>query len=159
MYTSHISEEKHSKKKVAPKREATKKMNILNRKSGAGMKKSDSFKFNASKYDDFGRVSKHHTANCQKKSEARDLIIGEDEKKDLKQENIAGSEKYKVENISSLSESEIIKEMFGIEKFETSKNKNHSKSSLSCSNIKSRRKYRQYMNRPGGFNRPLSPIQ
>ncbi|KAH8583578.1 apicomplexan conserved motif [Cryptosporidium sp. chipmunk genotype I] len=158
MSQSRVSEQKYLKKNVALRKDATKNNNILNRKPGAAVKKLDSFKFDDSKYDVFGRVSKH-IFKFQKMNEIRDSVVNGNEKKDLEHEDIIDSEKYELKNTSPLSESEVIKEMFGIDRFETSKNKNHSTSSLSYFNIKSKRKYRQYMNRPGGFNRPLSPTQ
>ncbi|KAH0480226.1 MAG: hypothetical protein KVP17_000904 [Porospora cf. gigantea B] len=48
--------------------------------------------------------------------------------------------------------------VMGFEDFDTTKNKDHSASDLSGVNRKSKRKYRQFMNRQGGFNRPLSPV-
>ena len=48
--------------------------------------------------------------------------------------------------------------VMGFEEFDTTKNKDHSASDLSGVNRKSKRKYRQFMNRQGGFNRPLSPV-
>ncbi|KAL5367024.1 hypothetical protein CPHLJ_8g2880 [Cryptosporidium parvum] len=158
MCQNRISEHKYSRKKVVSKKDATKNLSILNKKIDATVKKLDSSKFGDSKYDDFGRLSKR-AFKFQRKCETKDSIINKHEKRDLEHENIISSEKCEVESNSPLSESEVIKEMFGIERFETSKNKNHSTSSLSCFSIKSKRKYRQYMNRPGGFNRPLSPTQ
>lgn len=157
MYQNCVSEQKYITKKFALKKETTKNTNIFNGKLAVGVRKSNSFKIDTSKYDDFGRVSKHIIKSH--KCETGDSRISEHEKKNLEHKTIIGSEKNEAGSTEVLSESEIIKEMFGIDKFETSKNKSHSTSSLSCSNIKSRRKYRQYMNRPGGFNRPLSPIQ
>lgn len=145
-------EQKYSKK-ISSKRGAITNTNNFSKDSISGVRKPDSFKVNSGKYDGFGRVSKSHTIHPQKKkNEKIDKNGPEIEQK-------IGSEKCNSKDISSISESELIKEMFGIEKFETSKNKSHSASSLSGFNAKSRRKYRQYMNRSGGFNRPLSPVQ
>ncbi|KAK9170976.1 Protein of unknown function (DUF1777) family protein [Cryptosporidium meleagridis] len=158
MCQNRISEQKYSRKKVVSKKDATKNLSILNKKIDTNVKRLNSSQFYDSKYDDFGRLSKP-TFRFQRKCETRDSIINKHEKRDLEHENIISSEKYELESNSPLSESDVIKETFGIEQFETSKNKNHSTSSLSCFSIKSKRKYRQYMNRPGGFNRPLSPTQ
>lgn len=46
----------------------------------------------------------------------------------------------------------------GFGAFDSSKGKDHTASDLSGVNKKTKRKYRQYMNRKGGFNRPLSPV-
>ncbi|KAJ1509169.1 hypothetical protein HMI56_006930 [Coelomomyces lativittatus] len=52
-------------------------------------------------------------------------------------------------------EEEKLKIVMGIQGFSTTKNKKHS--NISAVNIHKPREYRQYMNRKGGFNRPLSP--
>lgn len=113
----------------------------------------------SSKYDNFGRINKN--LFIKEKKIAKDQLntpkssnreSNDVEKKDFNNHNDL------IKN-NSESESELIKKFFGIEHFDTSKNKDHSSSSISCSNVKSKRKYRQYMNRPGGFNRLLSPTQ
>ncbi|UKK01970.1 cyclophilin-RNA interacting protein [Theileria orientalis] len=55
-------------------------------------------------------------------------------------------------------EEELLRSMMGISSFETTKNKKHEETSVSGVKKKSKRKYRQYMNRRGGFNHPLSPV-
>ncbi|KAH8740705.1 hypothetical protein FG386_002667 [Cryptosporidium ryanae] len=100
------------------------------------------------KYDYFGRINKkfqtsNYNYDSNKNSENKTNL--EEEKGNT--EMCLGSE----------SEADLIKKLFGIEDFDSSKNKDHSSSSKSCASIRTRRKYRQYMNRPGGFNRPLSP--
>ncbi|ANQ06752.1 Uncharacterized protein PCOAH_00011250 [Plasmodium coatneyi] len=56
-----------------------------------------------------------------------------------------------------LSEGELLKKVMGISEFSTTDNKCHNETDLSGINRRTKRKYRQYMNRRGGFNRPLSP--
>eukprot|EP00920_Eleutheroschizon_duboscqi_P004097 GHVT01009513.1.p1 GENE.GHVT01009513.1~~GHVT01009513.1.p1 ORF type:complete len:215 (-),score=37.00 GHVT01009513.1:774-1418(-) len=58
----------------------------------------------------------------------------------------------------NLSEGEMLTRMMGFGNFDTSKGKPHAAAECSGVNVKTKRKYRQYMNRKGGFNRPLSPI-
>lgn len=48
-------------------------------------------------------------------------------------------------------------ELFGFDSFRSSKGQEHTESDASLANKRTKRKYRQYMNRVGGFNRPLSP--
>ncbi|SBT32811.1 conserved protein, unknown function [Plasmodium ovale wallikeri] len=61
------------------------------------------------------------------------------------------------EREEDLSEGELLKKMMGITEFATSENKCHNQTDMSGINRRTKRKYRQYMNRRGGFNRPLSP--
>ncbi|GJQ14998.1 hypothetical protein GpartN1_g6789.t1 [Galdieria partita] len=42
--------------------------------------------------------------------------------------------------------------------FDTTKGKHVQGNDVGAANIKHKRVYRQYMNRPGGFNRPLDPV-
>ncbi|KAK6590221.1 hypothetical protein RS030_172675 [Cryptosporidium xiaoi] len=100
------------------------------------------------KYDDFGRLNKKlYTSNYN-----CNTVENLENKKNFKEKK-SDTEIH----LSDESEADQIKKLFGIEDFDSSKNKDHSSSSRSYANIRSRRKYRQYMNRPGGFNRPLSP--
>lgn len=62
------------------------------------------------------------------------------------------------ENEEELTEEQQLQRLMGISQFDTTKNKDHAASDLSGTNKKTKRKYRQYMNRRGGFNRPLSPV-
>jgi U4/U6.U5 tri-snRNP-associated protein 3 len=48
--------------------------------------------------------------------------------------------------------------MFGFGDFETSKNREHIDESAVSKEFRNKRTYRQYMNRRGGFNRPLDRI-
>ena len=54
-------------------------------------------------------------------------------------------------------EIEMLKVM-GFAGFDTTKNKHVDGNASGCVNIQEKRKYRQYMNRKGGFNKPLDPI-
>merc|ERR1712087_537874 len=63
----------------------------------------------------------------------------------------------KKEDLSSLTTEEMMKRVGLPVGFDTSKDKpGDEASTLSGARIKSRRQFRQYMNRRGGFNRPLS---
>lgn len=59
---------------------------------------------------------------------------------------------------TELTEDQLMAKLMGVTEFSTTKGKDHSISDLSGANKKTRRRYRQYMNRRGGFNRPLSPV-
>lgn len=48
--------------------------------------------------------------------------------------------------------------LMGFEGFETSKGKKVDGNDTGVANVLRKRRYRQYMNRRGGFNRPLDPI-
>eukprot|EP01069_Polyplicarium_translucidae_P010429 Polyplicarium_translucidae@DN3379_c1_g1_i1.p4 len=61
-------------------------------------------------------------------------------------------------SLSNLTEEQLMAKLMGISTFDTSKDKNHSSTAVSGVKCKTKRKYRQYMNRRGGFNRPLSPV-
>lgn len=54
----------------------------------------------------------------------------------------------------------IMMQMMGFGGFDTTKGKEHQDGSVKAhaSNIQIKRKYRQYMNRRGGFNRPLDKV-
>uniref|UniRef100_A0A0K0E0W9 U4/U6.U5 small nuclear ribonucleoprotein 27 kDa protein n=1 Tax=Strongyloides stercoralis TaxID=6248 RepID=A0A0K0E0W9_STRER len=73
-----------------------------------------------------------------------------DSKKDHKSKQI---------NVDKLNdcEDEMMKIM-GFGNFNTTKNKKVEGNDVGCVNIKKSRKYRQYMNRKGGFNKPLDFI-
>lgn len=62
------------------------------------------------------------------------------------------------EDEADMTEDQLMAKLMGVTEFNTTKNKNHSKSDISGVNKKTKRRYRQYMNRRGGFNRPLSPV-
>merc|ERR1719327_1338461 len=53
------------------------------------------------------------------------------------------------------TEEALMQQMLGFGNFETSKGKDHSNGDEWQIKRRSKRKYRQYMNRRGGFNRPL----
>eukprot|EP01054_Gregarina_sp_Poly1_P005522 Gregarina_sp_Poly_1__5521@NODE_2914_length_1557_cov_106_669799_g1824_i1_p2_GENE_NODE_2914_length_1557_cov_106_669799_g1824_i1NODE_2914_length_1557_cov_106_669799_g1824_i1_p2_ORF_typecomplete_len145_score44_32SNRNP27/PF08648_12/1_1e04SNRNP27/PF08648_12/2_9e25_NODE_2914_length_1557_cov_106_669799_g1824_i110361470 len=55
-------------------------------------------------------------------------------------------------------ETALMQEVMGFGSFESSKNKPHEVVIDGGVAKKTKRKYRQYMNRKGGFNRPLSPV-
>ncbi|KAF8819215.1 hypothetical protein IE077_000155 [Cardiosporidium cionae] len=58
---------------------------------------------------------------------------------------------------NDLTEEQLLRKLLGFAEFDSSKGKYHGSSDLSGVNRKTKRRYRQYMNRKGGFNRPLSP--
>uniref|UniRef100_H3GNZ1 U4/U6.U5 small nuclear ribonucleoprotein 27kDa protein domain-containing protein n=1 Tax=Phytophthora ramorum TaxID=164328 RepID=H3GNZ1_PHYRM len=74
-------------------------------------------------------------------------------KKDLEQP------KQEVNALSHLSEEEQMKLLLGFGGFETTKGKeveeNHKTAAVGTARRETKRDYRQYMNRRGGFNRPL----
>lgn len=55
-------------------------------------------------------------------------------------------------------ETALLQEVMGFKSFETTKGRKHEVTIDGCVSKKTKRKYRQYMNRKGGFNRPLSPV-
>lgn len=59
-----------------------------------------------------------------------------------------------MESIQSVGELEMQK-LMGFESFDTTKNKKVADNVDGMAKINKPRKYRQYMNRKGGFNRPL----
>lgn len=62
------------------------------------------------------------------------------------------------EEENQMTEEQMLQKLMGFEGFSTSKGKDHTASSMYGVNKKTKRKFRQYMNRKGGFNRPLSPV-
>ncbi|ORM41207.1 U4/U6.U5 small nuclear ribonucleoprotein 27 kDa protein [Babesia sp. Xinjiang] len=56
-----------------------------------------------------------------------------------------------------LDEESLLLKSMGFTEFSTTKNKQHLDTDVSGVAQRSKRQYRQYMNRRGGFNRPLSP--
>ncbi|EDO07841.1 hypothetical protein BBOV_III002760 [Babesia bovis T2Bo] len=56
-----------------------------------------------------------------------------------------------------LDEEAMMRRAMGFTEFSTTKNKQHLDTDVSGVAKRSKRQYRQYMNRRGGFNRPLSP--
>lgn len=62
------------------------------------------------------------------------------------------------EESQPLDEEAILMRSMGFGQFASTKNKDHLDSDAYGVNKKSKRKYRQYMNRKGGFNRPLDAV-
>lgn len=66
------------------------------------------------------------------------------------------------EELQGLDEEEQMRKLLGIEGFGTTKGQkvesNHNSSASGAANKNKARKYRQYMNRKGGFNRPLDKM-
>mmetsp|Transcript_12643 Transcript_12643/g.23815 ORF Transcript_12643/g.23815 Transcript_12643/m.23815 type:complete len:143 (-) Transcript_12643:153-581(-) len=56
---------------------------------------------------------------------------------------------------TDMPEDQMLSKMMGFSAFDSSKGKDHSTSDLSDVKRATKRQYRQYMNRRGGFNRPL----
>lgn len=71
--------------------------------------------------------------------------------------NITISAKINVEDVAATSEEDLMKQM-GFAGFDTTKNKKVPGNVDGNAKVNKRRKYRQYMNRKGGFNRPLDYI-
>ena len=68
-------------------------------------------------------------------------------------------EKKKPEEENQISKDELeMMKIMGFTGFTTTKNKKVKNNDVSGVHISSKRKYRQYMNRKGGFNRPLDAI-
>lgn len=60
-------------------------------------------------------------------------------------------------DIESGDEDALLKRVMGFEKFRTTKNTKVPGNQIYGVNKEKKTTYRQYMNRVGGFNRPLSP--
>eukprot|EP00440_Ansanella_granifera_P068599 gb/GFBE01074415.1/.p1 GENE.gb/GFBE01074415.1/~~gb/GFBE01074415.1/.p1 ORF type:complete len:144 (+),score=35.81 gb/GFBE01074415.1/:1-432(+) len=56
---------------------------------------------------------------------------------------------------TDMPEDQMLSKMMGFSAFDSSKGKDHGSSDLSDVKRATKRQYRQYMNRRGGFNRPL----
>lgn len=56
-------------------------------------------------------------------------------------------------------ELELMKKVMGFNHFDTTKGKRVEGCDVSAVNIRTKKKYRQYMNRRGGFNRPLDYVK
>eukprot|EP00933_Yihiella_yeosuensis_P056929 TRINITY_DN5638_c0_g1_i1.p1 TRINITY_DN5638_c0_g1~~TRINITY_DN5638_c0_g1_i1.p1 ORF type:complete len:149 (+),score=47.25 TRINITY_DN5638_c0_g1_i1:94-540(+) len=56
---------------------------------------------------------------------------------------------------TDMPEEQMLSKMMGFSAFDSSKGKDHATSDLSDVKRATKRQYRQYMNRRGGFNRPL----
>ncbi|VDP22284.1 unnamed protein product [Soboliphyme baturini] len=57
-----------------------------------------------------------------------------------------------------LDEETLLKQTLGFTSFDSTKGKKVPSNVRGLSSVHKKRKYRQYMNRRGGFNRPLDPI-
>jgi len=67
--------------------------------------------------------------------------------------------KHEEPPMSQLSEEERkMKELMGFGSFHTTKGKKVDGNNVGAVNVPVKRKYRQYMNRRGGFNRPLDYV-
>jgi len=67
--------------------------------------------------------------------------------------------KFTAEDFAGKSEEEIeMMKLMGFGGFETSKGKKIDGNDVGAVHVKLKRTYRQYMNRRGGFNRPLDPV-
>eukprot|EP00919_Chromeraceae_sp_WS-2016_P050035 GHVR01118623.1.p1 GENE.GHVR01118623.1~~GHVR01118623.1.p1 ORF type:complete len:109 (+),score=16.60 GHVR01118623.1:380-706(+) len=60
---------------------------------------------------------------------------------------------------AELPEEQLMAKLMGFGDFTTSKGQDHSGSAVEHVNKKTDRMYRQYMNRKGGFNRPLDAVR
>jgi len=60
--------------------------------------------------------------------------------------------------IDTKNEDAMMQQMLGFSNFDTSKGKDHATTDEWMIKRRSKRKYRQYMNRRGGFNRPLDSV-
>lgn len=78
--------------------------------------------------------------------------VNDEEKMSISSEDGGG------ESSSEDAETKMMREMMGISSFDTTKNRAHTDEDISGVRRRTKRKYRQYMNRKGGFNRPLSPV-
>ncbi|CEF63804.1 U4/U6.U5 small nuclear ribonucleoprotein 27 kDa protein [Strongyloides ratti] len=99
-----------------------------------------------------GKYTPDREENSKHKNQtSKDL---QKERKDSKKD-----QKPKQINVDKISdcEEEMMKVM-GFGNFSTTKNKKVEGNDVGCVNIKKSRKYRQYMNRKGGFNKPLDFI-
>lgn len=55
-------------------------------------------------------------------------------------------------------ENEMLAKMMGFSSFDSTKGKQVPGNNVGAVNVSKKRKYRQYMNRKGGFNRPLDKV-
>ncbi|KAI8321450.1 DUF1777-domain-containing protein, partial [Martensiomyces pterosporus] len=59
------------------------------------------------------------------------------------------------DNLQEMTEEEQMMALMGFGGFDSTKGKGVSGNNAGAVNVKKQRKFRQYMNRKGGFNRPL----
>ncbi|KAI9028317.1 hypothetical protein CLU79DRAFT_738765 [Phycomyces nitens] len=78
----------------------------------------------------------------------------QDEARSPSKDNVPEKEVEPVVNEDDDEETKMMK-LMGFGGFETTKNKHVAGTDVSAANIRKPIKYRQYMNRRGGFNRPL----
>ncbi|EZG88167.1 hypothetical protein GNI_005150 [Gregarina niphandrodes] len=74
--------------------------------------------------------------------------------------DISDNEDRPAEDAPRTAEDEVLLSMMGFASFDSSKGKTHQGQDVVEGGVRktTKRKYRQYMNRKGGFNRPLSPV-
>ncbi|CAA9986907.1 conserved protein, unknown function [Plasmodium knowlesi strain H] len=119
------------------------------------------------RYNDVSKRSGRYTHNDDNPSgeyNLKDTVNhhgNTNDKRSGAQEHLKDNRKYSdssdEDKEEDLSEGELLKRVMGISEFSTTDNKCHNETDLSGVNRRTKRKYRQYMNRRGGFNRPLSP--
>lgn len=111
----------------------------------------------------------HKQKNEEKKEEVKEKSEREREGKiSLELKNNSEQQKEEKKPIKlDIDEEEMMKQLIGVSNFDTSKviqpiikNKSHVDSDLSAvfKGANEKRRYRQYMNRRGGFNRPLDKM-
>jgi U4/U6.U5 tri-snRNP-associated protein 3 len=91
----------------------------------------------------------------------RDSLRREDTRHRSRQRSVSSKDSCKTsesEKLEELTEEQLLLKQLGITQFNSTKGQNHLATDLSGVNKKTKRRYRQYMNRRGGFNRPLSPV-
>ncbi|XP_071090802.1 U4/U6.U5 small nuclear ribonucleoprotein 27 kDa protein-like [Haliotis cracherodii] len=89
-------------------------------------------------------------------SEDRETSKSSDKPVQLNSSHVANKPKLDKQTMSK-EESDMMKVM-GFSGFETTKNKKVEGNDIYVTNLQRKRRYRQYMNRRGGFNRPLDFI-
>ncbi|GFN90568.1 U4/u6.u5 small nuclear ribonucleoprotein 27 kda protein [Plakobranchus ocellatus] len=80
----------------------------------------------------------------------------EDLLQDIDQDHIHQEDESKLEGLDE--EQVDMMKLMGFANFDTTKGKKVAGNDVSAVNLQRKRKYRQYMNRRGGFNRPLDFI-
>ncbi|CAE8652760.1 unnamed protein product, partial [Polarella glacialis] len=83
---------------------------------------------------------------------------GRSESKDSDDESKSSDDEEEMKEFllsTDMPEDQMLSKMMGFSAFDSSKSKDHSSSDLSDVKRATKRQYRQYMNRRGGFNRPL----
>ncbi|KAK3094592.1 hypothetical protein FSP39_003737 [Pinctada imbricata] len=104
--------------------------------------------------------SRHSQSECKdRRDRDRDRYNETSSKSSHSQEGSHQRPKVKEEDLKDLpeEEAEMIR-LMGFGSFDTTKGKKVEGNDIYCANIPKKRRYRQYMNRRGGFNRPLDFI-